>query len=300
MCRKLVTIRLFPVLVDTHSTHSNALLSFTRRLTWTKIECSKKTESAFISLINLLWTTSNKHEETTSTTVSPFQNTTMVFVKSSIVSAFVCVVAALATTSSAEEIRRLGAPRELQGLAPLTELDTEAYLGRWYQTYASRGVKYTFELGGNCVTADYGAIEGDPKKISVTNTVRPSGFLGWFTDAIVVEGFAAQSDTVLGQLEVNLPAGPFGGEIDINDVTYEHPGNYWILELGPFNAEGKYSWSIVTNNSEGGQLYILVRDVADFEANHEAEVLAKVEAYGFTRGGNRPRKTNQKNCDYSV
>merc|ERR1719443_2680795 len=60
---------------------------------------------------------------------------------------------------------------------PLDDVDVNAYLGRWYQTYASFTVKYTFELGGNCVTADYvlADADGDDTVVAVRNTVRPFG-----------------------------------------------------------------------------------------------------------------------------
>lgn len=40
-------------------------------------------------------------------------------------------------------------------LVPIKNINEEAYFGVWFQVYASATVKYTFELGGNCVTAEY-------------------------------------------------------------------------------------------------------------------------------------------------
>merc|ERR1719347_24865 len=73
---------------------------------------------------------------------------------------------------------------------PLQDVDVNAYLGRWYQTYASFTVKYTFELGGNCVTADYAVAEADSDDtiVAVRNTVRPFGRIF----PIAVNGFAVQ------------------------------------------------------------------------------------------------------------
>ena len=192
--------------------------------------------------------------------------------------------------------------------APIEDVDVDAYLGVWFQTYASASVKYTFELGGNCVTARYRKTSRN-RTIEVQNVVRPcTSFndgsipFGDLIFNIVINGYAVQSNTTDGQLQVTLPripGLPFGlGTPDINDVTYTDPGNYWIIELGPINDDGKYDYSIVTNNEEGDQLYVLVRNVTVFEQLYEKDVLKNLEEYGFTKPFNKPRKTNQKNCNY--
>lgn len=178
---------------------------------------------------------------------------------------------------------------------PLVEVETEAYLGRWYQTHASFTVKYTFELGGNCVTADYGVAElnGEavPNVITVTNEGRPGrGVPSFLRRFFKIEGFAAQSPDFQGALQVGF------GQSDASEAEFRAPGNYWIFELGPMIG-GKYQWALVTNAS-ANQLYILVRDVADFRENYEAEVLRKVEAAGFTKWYNKPLTTNQDGCNY--
>lgn len=175
----------------------------------------------------------------------------------------------------------------------VTELDVEAYLGRWYQMYASFPIKYSFELGGNCVTADYGATD-TPGIISVTNIVRPSLLdrLPFFAGGVKVRGFAGQSQTEPGKLNVDFTSG------DAGKAAYKEPGNYWIIKLGDKNADGKYDWAVVTDN-KAFSLYILARDVARFRANDEAAVLAYVKEMGFTKALNKPLETNQDGCDYS-
>ena len=80
---------------------------------------------------------------------------------------------------------------------PVSELHVTAYLGRWYQTHASITVKVqpveditgippelplrfpvqdTMELGGRCVTADYGAMANRTDVITV-------GTRAWIDDA---------------------------------------------------------------------------------------------------------------------
>lgn len=182
---------------------------------------------------------------------------------------------------------------------PVEELDTAAYLGRWYQTHASRTVKYTFELGGNCVTADYGSTDYDDV-ISVTNTVRWKFLRKWrwirklFTRFTKVKGFAAQSDETAGALSVSI--GPTS-EDNPALVEFKDPGNYWIVALGETNDDGLYKWSVVSDPKQRS-LYILVRDVEDFRANDQDDVLDMVKDMGFTNFLNKPLSTNQDDCDY--
>ena len=232
--------------------------------------------------------------------------------------------------------------------APVGKLDVAAYLGVWYQTYASASVAYTFELGGNCVTATYYPTKYK-NTIRVLNQVRPFADGGgkdavsddeyWatgddddkyaddkyadkekedekkknekggsFWDDIVedcsilnVNGYAVQSNETAGALTVTLQPGPipFGiGTPSIDDVYYHPPGNYWIMELGPKQYD-QYQWAIVSNEKKT-DLYVLVRNVPVFEELYETEVLLKIKGYGgFDGFTNRPRKTNQKGCNYA-
>ena len=84
-------------------------------------------------------------------------------------------------------------------VAPLADVDVAAYVGLWYQTYASITVKDTFQVGGNCVTAEYGAANASGV-ITVVNTVRTLG--GRLP--IVVSGYASQNPETAGDLEVFL------------------------------------------------------------------------------------------------
>lgn len=173
-------------------------------------------------------------------------------------------------------------------VAPVTELDAAAYLGRWYQTYASRTVKDTFQLGGNCVTADYGATSNETV-ISVTNTVRLISGLG---KGIVINGYAVQSPATEGDLQVVL-----GPSADPENPQPFTKSNYWIIGLGPINDDGLYDWATVSD--EGlMSLYVLVRDVATFKAEYEDDVLATLADQGFTSFLNKPIETNQDGCAY--
>jgi lipocalin len=187
---------------------------------------------------------------------------------------------------------------------PVTELDAAAYLGVWYQTYASFTVKFTFQLGGNCVTAEYGATEVPAEEgirgatVSVLHTVRlypklRMFFSNMFT-GVRISGLAVQSSTTEGALEAFL--GPIAN--DPAAATFNRPGNYWIIALGPI-VKAKYDWAVVSG-SEQETLHILTRDPERFKCEYEADVLAMVEEMGFTNFFNKPRPTNQEGCNYEL
>lgn len=59
------------------------------------------------------------------------------------------------------------------------ELDLDAYLGRWFQMYASLTPNTTYERGGYCVTGDYYAIDNQdegsytaPIAFSLVNSMK--------------------------------------------------------------------------------------------------------------------------------
>lgn len=173
--------------------------------------------------------------------------------------------------------------------------EAEKYLGKWYQTHASATVKYTFELGGNAVTAEYSETDV-PNKISVVNTVRcfprlgalfGKIGLGCLFSGIKISGSAVGTPTKDGVFSV-------GFFQCCSTPSFEPPGNYWILKLGPVK-EGLYSWAVVSNDT-GSQLYILCRDVPSFVGSEaEAEALAYAKEKGFTGCCNKPLRTNQLN-----
>lgn len=192
--------------------------------------------------------------------------------------------ALLATVALAQEL-----PSE-----PLEDVVLESYLGRWYQTHASLTVKYTFELGGNCVTADYGS-SGVENVITVTNEGRPKWWVPRFLRGLFkIEGFGAKGGEGFPDGALSVGFGRGGAE----DASFDAPGNYWIFKLGPVNEETqKYEYSLVTNASKN-QLYVLVRDVARFRELYQDEVMDILERSGFTKFFNKPRRTNQDGCNY--
>lgn len=183
----------------------------------------------------------------------------------------------------------------MQDFSPVSNITASSFFGRWYQVYGSRSVLYT-TFGGRCTTADYRATEREDV-IAVTNTGRPLSLL----PPIAVNGFAVQSpdvDNTPGLFNVQLSISSFFGDGgDIDELSFDD-GNFWIIELGPIINE-KYDWAMITNGINRAQLYILARDVDDFENNYKTDVLAKAQSYGFTRFFNSPQQNDQSDCDYS-
>jgi lipocalin len=171
-------------------------------------------------------------------------------------------------------------------LSPLASVNVGAYIGRWYQTYASPSVAYTFQLGGNCVTADYNVTDFDDV-VSVRNVVRAGGF------PIAINGYAIQDPSIEGALDVRL--GPSADPS--NPAAFQSGDAYWILDVGPINSVGQYDYAVVSDSRQA-TLYVLVRDPFVFEAKYERDVLQTLEDQGFTGVLNRPIKTNQENCEY--
>ena len=75
------------------------------------------------------------------------------------------------------------------------------------------------------------------------------------------------------------------------------PAPYWVLELGPENAQGMYDWAIVSDNLSLF-LFVLARDVETFKAKYDAEVQAILKELGFT-GQTAPIATyHESDCVY--
>jgi len=162
----------------------------------------------------------------------------------------------------------------------VSELDVTAYLGRWYQYYADRFVLATFQRDSYCVTADYNTTADG--KISVHNyeTVgAPDG------TPKTIDGYAYVADpSEPGKLTVHL------------DGTNDAP--YWVLALGPKNADGLYDWSIVSEESKSF-LFVLARDTHTFEEKYKTSVDSLLVDLGFTGFLNSPILIDQSStCVY--
>ena len=97
-----------------------------------------------------------------------------------------------------------------------------------------------------------------------------------------------------GQLTVVFDPSP-----DFNPPPF--PAPYWVVGLGPMNAanDNKYDWAIVSDDNMLS-LFVLARDVAQFNVEYNAEVQATLKTLGFTKITNKPIPTTQTpDCNYA-
>lgn len=156
-----------------------------------------------------------------------------------------------------------------------------AYLGRWYQVYSDLAVEATFENSSYCDTADYGLYPNGT--ISILNRERQYSVDG--PERVIYGWAAADNSANPGQLTVNLQ-------------TTEFPAPYWIYKLGPETYNGSlYEYSIVSDPFKL-TLFVLARNLTEFTAYWQTEVLSWLEKNGFTRLLNTPIATVQDGCTY--
>ena len=164
----------------------------------------------------------------------------------------------------------------------VSELNTTAYLGRWYQMYSDLIVEATFENSSYCDTADYGLWPNGT--ISVWNRERQYGVDG---PERQIHGWAAAFNNTgePGQLTVYLQTTGFGAP-------------YWVYELGPATYDGyMYEYSIVSDPLKA-TLFVLARNVSEFYDRWNANVSASLRLVGFTGFFNTPLPTVQNGCAY--
>eukprot|EP01039_Chlorochromonas_danica_P009034 gene9034-9970_t len=190
--------------------------------------------------------------------------------------------------------------------ATVEELDKKAYLGRWYQVYASLVPNVTFEQYGYCVTADYYPTNIEGAAFGVTNAQRLYGPKGKLRS---VNGYATGTSSP-GKFLITFDTSNTNNEEDLTEV-HDHVlnfqdnnddksrrGHYWVIDLGPV-VDGKYDWSVVSVPF-GTSLYILARDVEKFRSQYESQVLEDVKKKGFKYPFNKPLPTYQSSdCDYA-
>lgn len=141
----------------------------------------------------------------------------------------------------------------------------------------------TFEKDSFCDTSLYGY--NADGTISVHNYAKigsPDG------STYVIDGYAYGSNPEEpGQLKVHFDS----------DEAAPFDAPYWVLALGPLNADNKYDWSIVSDNFSAF-LFVLARDVETFNSKYKDEVMALLDDLGF-QGRTAPIETYQgSDCVY--
>ena len=175
----------------------------------------------------------------------------------------------------------------IQKTVTVDELDIQSYEGYWYQMYADKFVYQTFEKDSYCGTATYKDQGGGNLTVHNYQTLgSPTGA------ADTIDGYAYQEDpNEPGKLKVFFP--------NPDQRARPRPAPYYILQLGPKNADGKYEWSIVSDNISF-TLFVLARDVDTFVDKYDAEVQGILKDLGFS-GYTAPVATYQgDDCVYEI
>jgi len=153
------------------------------------------------------------------------------------------------------------------------KIDLNEYSGKWFQVYKN-SFDNLFQGDGTCAIAQYSLQENGQVKVyneQIDSNGKPDG----------IEGYAYYKDgDCCGYLTVQL-----------EDLK---PAPYWVLELGPVENK-QYQYSIVSDD-KAISLFVLVRDVEEFQKKYEDQVLSSIREFGFTKPWNKPIPMNQTNC----
>lgn len=175
-----------------------------------------------------------------------------------------CLVAATATPS------------------PISTLVVPNYLGHWFQVYTDAINEATFENSTYCATADYGVNANGT--VSVLNKARIGSIDG---NPYAIAGWAAPTENTT-----------FEGELTVHLQGVDFPAPYWIYEVGPATFNGtQYEYSIVSDPGQWS-LFVLARNVSDFNVRFRIQVLAYLQVNGWNQTWNAPIEVPQAGCTY--
>ena len=161
--------------------------------------------------------------------------------------------------------------------AQVSRLNQTQYLGHWVQVYSDLFVEATFENRSLCDTADYALYPNNT--ISVWNRERQDNTSG-------------PERQIFGWAQAEDPSKP--GELTVHLETTGFPAPYWVYQLGPV-INDQYQYSIVSDPFKL-TLFVLARNASDFRIRYNADVLAYLNATGFTTLLNQPIPTIQEGC----
>jgi lipocalin len=171
----------------------------------------------------------------------------------------------------------------VQGSGPVSTLSIPAYIGKWFQVYASPFVNITFEKNTYCDTAHYTLNSNGT--VHVLNGARNGGPQG---SEYAIEGFAAH--------EAGKPAGQFGVTL-FGHGAPPFAAPYWIYATGPI-VNGQYQYAIVSDGLKAS-LFVLVRSVEAFHTTYQGEIDTLLNNLGFNTIFNKPLPTYQgSDCEY--
>ncbi len=161
-------------------------------------------------------------------------------------------------------------------LQTVESVDLQKYLGEWQEVMRIPNSFQDNKRGefGECfnTVAKYGALEGG--KISVENTCYRFDKDGKSQKEVARAIGKTVQDSSNSKLEVNFTGLALLRWLGIGT------GDYWIVGLGPVNAEGLYSWALVGSPSRKYG-WVLVRK--PLEPAVMDSILALAEAQGYRK-----------------
>ncbi len=91
-------------------------------------------------------------------------------------------------------------------------------------------------------------------------------------------------------------------EIHVDGSEPDKRVHAWVIMLGELDEEGpagRYQWAVISDPL-GASLFILARDVNEFQMRYQSKVLLEVGARGYIFPFNRPKITYQgSDCNYT-
>jgi apolipoprotein D and lipocalin family protein len=169
-------------------------------------------------------------------------------------------------------------------LTTVADLDLDRYAGLWYQL-ADYPQFYELLACQDCVTAQYSIDPINRTNVQVTNQA-----LG--INNCAIQGTAKLLDPKFpGQLKIRFKFIP-------GIVPDSLLPDYWIVDIGKVNADGFYSWAIVSNPKRSS-CYVLARSPKVEDALLQ-ELKGKLTEHGFDLGKLKWTNQDAKHCGYTM
>lgn len=170
----------------------------------------------------------------------------------------------------------------LEPVMPVQTLEVSQYMGMWYEMYTDGFVRDNWENDTFCHQKNY-ALRDDAVIIGVHNyhTIgSPNG------ESSTITGYMIHNDNMPGEFLLHFP--------HLSDQAM----HVWVLDLGPVDQYGQYSYAI-TSDPTGTVMWVLARNVTEFNALYDSTVNQRLEELGFYEGDKEPVSSYQgDDCKY--
>lgn len=159
------------------------------------------------------------------------------------------------------------ASAERSTVQTVATVDFNAYVGRWHEIAR---IENEFEIGCTEVTAEYS--RNDDGTFQVVNTCR--------------YGATPDARTKRSEARAWIPDPQSPGKVKVTFVKLFRwlkifAGDYWILHLGPLNADGQYEYALVGHPKRRyGWVLARTPQLGEDQLN---EVFAHAERQGYDR-----------------